>query len=342
MAAPSEDPPRTREVARSLHEVFGRDVTGEELTGQDGKTGAHLERVTVDGRSYVLKHLHLADDWLMRASGDLGIRPVLVWQDGWLDRLPPGFDHAVVAAAWDDRPEGRGAVLVMRDVAPYLVPEGDAALPAEQHQRFIDHMAALHAAFWGSTGTPGLLPLSTRLLLFSPVLSATERARGGSDPVPTELVPRGWARLAERAPRAAELLGALLSDPTPLVTGLEATPQTLVHGDWKAGNLGSQPDGRTILLDWAVPGIAPGCYDLAWYVCLNRARLPETKAATCHRYRDALERNDIDTAGWWEPQLALCLLGVMLAFGWEKALGDDDELTWWVQQVHAAEAWLER
>jgi len=342
MAALSEDPPSTRAVARSLRDLFGRDAVGEELTGEDGKTGARLERITVDGRSYVLKYLHLADDWLMRATGDLGIRSVLVWQDGWLDRLPAELDHAVVAAAWDDRPEGRGAVLVMRDVAPHLVPEGDEELPIDQHHAFIDHMATLHAAFWGCTSTPGLLPLSTRLLLFGPLLGATERARGGSDPVPTELAPRGWVRLAERAPRAAEIVGALLTDPTPLVTGLEATPQTFVHGDWKAGNLGSEPDGRTILLDWAVPGIAPGCYDLAWYVCLNRARLPETKEATFHRYRDALERHGIDTAGWWEQQLALCLLGVMLAFGWEKALGDGDELSWWVQQVHAAEAWLER
>lgn len=34
------------------------------------------------------------------------------------------------------------------------------------------------------------------------------------------------------------------------------TPATLVHGDWKAGNLGEHPDGRTILLDWGWPGRA--------------------------------------------------------------------------------------
>ena len=340
MVRPDDRTP-TRDVAPSLRALFGREVLGDELTGQDGKTGARLERITVDGRSYVLKHLHLADDWVMRATGDLGIRSVLVWQDGWLDRLPPELDHAVVAAAWDDRPEGRGAVLVMRDVAPHLVPEGDEALPAGQHRTFIEHMAGLHATFWGCPTTSGMLPLSTRLLMFGPPLGDTERARHGSDHVPTELVPRGWARLTEREPRTAGIVGALLTDPTPLVTTLAATPQTFVHGDWKAGNLGSQPDGRTILLDWAVPGIAPGSYDLAWYVCLNRARLPETKEATFGRYRNALEHRGIDTAGWWEQQLALCLLAVMLAFGWEKALGDGDELAWWTRQVHAAERWLQ-
>jgi aminoglycoside phosphotransferase (APT) family kinase protein len=97
--------------------------------------------------------------------------------------------------------------------------------------------------------------------------------------VPTQLVPAGWARLLVRASQAATIVAELLDDPVPLAAGLTATPQTFVHGDWKAGNLGSHPDGRTILLDWAVPGIAPGCIDLAWYVCLNRARLPESKEA---------------------------------------------------------------
>ncbi len=329
-------------VAVSLTELLGQPVTGDPLTGGDGKTGARLERVTLDGRRYVLKYLHLDDDWAMRATGDLEIRSVAIWRDGWLDRLPPSIDHAVVGAAWDDRPDGRGAVLVMHDVGEHLVPEGDDELPLDQHRTFIDHMAALHATFWRASATAGLLPLSTRLVFFGPQLGATERARGGDDPVPTEFVPAGWARLAERAPETAAIITGLLADPTPLVDGLTATPQTFVHGDWKAGNLGSHPDGRTILLDWAIPGIAPGCLDLAWYVCLNRARLPESKQDTFARYRAALEGRGIDTGDWWERQLTLSLLGIMLNFGWEKALGDADELAWWEDRVLAGRRELER
>jgi hypothetical protein len=337
-----DGPVPSRHVVASLTELFGHEVSGEELTGDDGKTGARLERVVVDGRPYVLKHLHLADDWGMRASGDLAIRAVAVWRDGWLDRLPRTIDHTVVAAAWDDRAERRGAVLVMRDVGEHLVPEGDALLPAEQHRNFVAHMAQLHATFWDRQGTPELLPLSTRLVLFSPLLGDTERALGGTDLVPTRLVPEGWLRLAERAPQAAAILRDLLDDPAPLAAGLTATPQTFVHGDWKAGNLGSHPDGQTILVDWAIPGIAPGCLDLAWYVCLNRARLPESKEATFAAYRAALERQGIETGDWWDHQLALSLLGIMLLFGWEKALGDDDELAWWEERVLAGVRWLDR
>ncbi len=326
----ADPPPAQRPVAPSLTALFGREVRGVPLTHTDGKTGARLERVTVDGQAYVVKYLHPAEDWVMRATGDVGLRAVAVWRDGWLDRLPPVIDHGVVGAAWDDRRDGRGAVLVMCDVAEHLVPEGDGQIPAVQHHRFLAHMAQLHASFWGCRATTGLLPLATRLTLFGPHLGETERARGGSDVVPTRLVPEGWSRLAQREPRAAEVVRALLDDPTPLVTALQATPQTLVHGDWKAGNLGSHLDGRTILLDWAVPGIAPGCSDLAWYVCLNRARLPETKEATLERYRHALEHHGIDTDPWWDRQCTWSLLGTFLQFGWEKALGDDAELAWWV------------
>jgi aminoglycoside phosphotransferase (APT) family kinase protein len=328
-------------IAGSVAELFGGSVTGEPVVSDDGKTGARLERVTVDGQAYVLKYLHASEDWIMRATDDRDHRAVAVWRDGWLDSLPAGIDHAVVAAAWDERPEGRGAVLVMHDVGEHLVPEGDAELPLAQHTAFIDHMAALHATFWDRRdATTGLLPLATRLTFFGPRLAETERARGGTDPVPTRLVPDGWARLAERTPRAAEIAFALLDDPSPLVTALDQTPQTLVHGDFKAGNLGSHPDGRTILLDWAVPGIAPPCSDLAWYVCLNRARLPESKEATLGRYREALERRDVDTGPWWDEQRSLSLLGAFLQFGWEKALGDDEELAWWQDRALEGAQWL--
>ena len=94
------------------------------------------------------------------------------------------------------------------------------------------------------------------------------------------------------------------------------------------GNLGRHPDGRTILLDWAYPGAGPPCWDLAWYLSLNAARLPVSKEDTIAAFRTALER-DVDTQGWFEDQLALSLLADMAAFGWEKALGADDELRWW-------------
>jgi hypothetical protein len=94
-------------------------------------------------------------------------------------------------------------------------------------------------------------------------------------------------------------------------------------------------EGRTILLDWSYPGVGPVLHELGWYLALNRARLPETKEAAIDRLRSALERHGVDTEAWWDEQLDLCLLGTLVQFGWEKALGDDEELAWWCERATA-------
>jgi thiamine kinase-like enzyme len=122
-------------------------------------------------------------------------------------------------------------------------------------------------------------------------------------------------------------------DPGPLVDQLAASPQTFLHGDWKMGNLGSHADGRTILLDWAYPGRGPAALELTWYLALNAARLPERKDDAIAAYRAALEQRGVDTRGWWDQQLAASIVAIMVMFGWEKAVGGDDELAWWEARV---------
>ena len=153
----------------------------------------------------------------------------------------------------------------------------------------------------------------------------------------------GWARFEARVPNrlAADVL-ALRDDTTTLSSALLATPQTLLHGDWKFSNLGVARDGRTVLLDWAYPGEGPICHELAWYLALNRSRLPvgHTKTSTIDEFAAALRRRGIATDGWFERQLRLCLLGAVVQFGWEKALGDDAELQWWCEQAAAGLPYL--
>ena len=42
----------------------------------------------------------------------------------------------------------------------------------------------------------------------------------------------------------------------------------------------------------------------------------------------------VDTAGWWDRQLELALLGAFVQLGWSKA-GDPAELAWWTERVVA-------
>jgi aminoglycoside phosphotransferase (APT) family kinase protein len=111
-----------------------------------------------------------------------------------------------------------------------------------------------------------------------------------------------------------------------------------VHSNFKLDNLGTDDAGRTVLLDWEQPGRGAPLSDLAWYLAINCRRLPQSKEASIAAYREELEGCGVDTGSWWERQLALCLLGAMVLFGWEKALGGyDEELAWWeTRSVRAA------
>lgn len=305
---------------------------------EDTKSGARFERLTIDGQQFVLKYQDPRDDWLLRAAGDEGKSYVRLWQSGLLDRLPDVLDHAVVAAAFH---ETVGMVL-LRDVSDALLRPGTPFTPA-QHERYMDHMAALHAEFWGWHDEVGLTPLSKRYLMFSPAVAAAEATRGTDALVPAVMA-EGWKQLPGVAPALAAAVQPLLVDPTPLVDALARVPHTLVHGDWKAANLGTHPDGRTVLLDFGeAPGEASPLADLSWYLALNAELLPEPKDAVLQTYRTALERHGVDTAGWWDEAVALELLGCMVQFGWEKALGGPgEELDWWEEWAIGGTARLRR
>jgi hypothetical protein len=319
-----------RPVAGSVDELLADATLRVPMSAADSKSGATFERVVIDGERFVVKHVSPDRDWIARAYGDLGPWTVSVWGSGLLDFVPHCIDHTYAGAARSGR---HGAVL-MRDVGEWLVPEGGEPVGEADHLGFLDDIAALHAAFWEWEDDVGLTPFPNRFFLFSPWIIACEAALGFPEPVPV-IARDGWARLREIAPRTFAVLEPLSLDPSPLVAGLEATPQTFVHGDTKMGNLGRHRDGRTILIDWALPGRSVGCMELAHYLALNRARIPAGFApeTTIDEYRAALERHGIDTGPWWERQLGLSLLGIMVLLGWEKALGPPDDLTWWEAQV---------
>jgi hypothetical protein len=332
--------PETPAVFASVTELIAGATSRVSLTEGAGKSGARLERLVIGGQPYVLKHLDLAQDWTMRASGSLRGAPLLAWERGLLARLPACFNQPIVGVC---RIGGNGSVpsggcaLLMRDVARWLVPVSDEPIGLEQHLRFLRHMAALHAAFWACGGECEVVPVMHRYLELSPWLAQAEAFVGSGHLVP-RLVGEGWPRLAEVAPAAASVVTPLARDPGPLVEALAGTPQTFVHSNWKLDNLGTDADGRTVVLDWEQPGRGAPLSDLAWYLAINCRRLPQGKDDAIAAYRGALEEHGISTEAWWDRQLALCLLGALVQFGWEKALGGyDEELAWWeTQAVRAA------
>jgi hypothetical protein len=316
-----------RPVARSVDELITGATSRVPMDATDSKSGARFERVVIDDESFVLKHVDHRDDWIMRQTGDVGCLPVRLWETGVFDLLPACIDHATVGAA---REGGRGAVL-MRDVGEWLVPAGDAPVTPEQHLRLLDHLAVLHATTWGWHDDVGLLPVANRYSFFGPAAMECEAALGFPQPVPAIAVD-GWRRLDDASPELADALRPLRHAPWALFDALADTPSALLHGDTKFTNTGCGPDGRTVLVDWSMSGAGPPLAEVVHSLALNRARIPEGhgRDVTIAAYRAALEGHGVDTAPWFERQLALCLVGVMLQLGWEKAFDESGaELAWW-------------
>lgn len=316
----------------------------EPLVDNAGKSGATIERTTLDGQRYVVKYLDRRQDWTMRAGGVIGGATLELWNRGILARLPECIDQPILAVATgvrDDDPDGVCVTaVVMRDVGEAIVAANDDVIPMATHRQFLAHMAAIHVRFWQAGPEIDIVPAMTRYMELSPWTAQTE-SELGSDHVVPKLIAQGWPLLEQVAPEAARISLPLAQDPWPLVQSLATTPQTLVHGNFKLDNLGVTSDGRTVLLDWEGSGRGAGASDLAWYLAINCRRLPESKEQAIAAYREALEALGIDTSPWWERQLALSLLGGLVQFGWEKAFGGlDDELAWWQEKAVAAEPLL--
>jgi hypothetical protein len=316
-----------RPVADSVDALVAGATSRTPVEFEDAKSGARFERVVLHGERLLLKHVDVRDDWIMRQTGDVGCIPIRLWEAGIYDVVPDCIEHATVGAARDGT---HGAVL-LRDVGEWLVPGGDDPIDPEQHLGFLDHLAALHAAMWGWEDTVGLLPLANRYSFFGPDALECEAALGFPQAVP-RIATDGWTRLADASPELDAALRPLRRAPWPLLDALADTPATFLHGDTKAANLGRLPDGRTIMIDWSQSGAGPPLAEIVHSLALNRARIPRelTRDSTVDAYRAALERHGIDTSRWFERQLSLCLVGVMLQLAWEKALDPTgDELAWW-------------
>ncbi|HEY2815108.1 MAG TPA: phosphotransferase [Acidimicrobiales bacterium] len=322
-----------RPVVSSVEELLEGATSRESFGTTDSKSGSAFERVVIDREPFIVKHVHVDSDWTMRFNGDIGCHPAQVWRSGLMDVVPERIDHGVVGVATGLGRNGWGAAILMRDVSEAMVPPGDDLLDVEQHVSFIDDLAALSARMWEWKDDVGLVPLENRWTWFNHVSLAVEEVLGWPEPVP-KIASEGWRKFAEHAPRDVfDVVDTLRRDPAALIASVRSTPLTFVHGDWKLGNVGTAADGRTVLIDWTYPGESPCCFELTWYLALNRARLPMSKEDTVDRFRSSLERAGIDTSDWFERQLALSFLAALAVFGWEKALGDGNELGWWCDRA---------
>jgi aminoglycoside phosphotransferase (APT) family kinase protein len=328
----------TRVVARSIDELLDGALDRQPIKHADSKSGAAMERVWIEGSSFVVKHF-TEPDWLADASRDVECRAVSLFEHGVYDLVADIVDPTVVAAARLS-PTGSGwpAALLMRDVADAFVPE-DAPVTDDTHAAFLEAMAALHARFWEQPPPTDYMRFAVNYDMLSLRQAVKERDELGDRSDVLRIVLAGWQAIEQTAPAVWSVVSDVLHDPTPLVAALAETPSTFLQGDWKMGNLGRGPDGKVVLVDWDRPTIGAPAVELAWYLGVNCDRMPESKEAATARYRDALEGHGIETGPWWDTQFDLACLGALLQFGWSK-VGQPEEFGWWATAAARAVAHL--
>lgn len=326
LGAPTPSPAGER-LLRELGEVARR-----EPLVHPGQAGGWIERVTLaDGRTLVVKQVVPERDFQGRVSGGFG-REAALWEAGILQRMPPEVDAAILAAVGDD---GR-AVLVMRDVSPFLV---GAAGPLTRgtSRRLLTALAAIHRTFAGERHDC-LMRLESYLTMTSP--AQLEPVLAGEDYIP-KVMAIGWEVFAEAAPRdVAQLVLAQHADPAGLAALLDEAGSGVAHCDFRGANLALEP-GRVVVLDWGLATQAPGTVDLAWYLFVNGWRIGATKEELIADYQAAA--GDL----YDERALRLGMLGGVCWFGGLLAheLIESDaakrerarqELDWWCARVREA------
>jgi hypothetical protein len=332
-------------------------------------SGNTLERVvvTVAGaeRRLVLKRFSIERDWIMRLTHDHAVREVALYRHGIYARLPHVCYVPIVAVAQD----GETWASLMDDVAAGL-PAADGALKLDDLRRYLTHLAAVHTQFMDdeTCHNPALGLSSLRdfvQILAAPTVQG-ECAAGQANPV-LEAARRGWQVFTDVAPpEAVRIVGELARDPEPLLVLLAHMPHTLLHGDFKAANLGCWPPTsskqatapteavRTIMLDWQDAARGPALLDFGYFLAISGPRLPISKPAAIDIYRRACaDRGYNYSDQQWERDLDLGLLaGGALRLLWQKALGTQspdpalraaqmEELHWWSDVTLRARRWLD-
>lgn len=329
-----------RPVAGSVEELLADATVREPFGTTDSKSGSEFERVLIDGEWHVVKYIHVDGDFTMRVLGDIAPLPVAVWQSGLMDCAPDLISHGVVGAARGWGRNGWGGAVLMHDMSDEMIPPGDDAVSLDDHFTMLDHLAGMSARTWNWRDDVGLVPYENRWQFFGLGSDQCEQELGFPVEV-NRIAAGGWVQFDQRAPAdVRETIEQLRTDGGPLISGLRSTPSSFLHGDWKLGNVGRARDGRTILIDWSYPGEGPVCHELGWYLALNAARIPCSKEESIAAFRKSLEQHGVATADWFDRQLDLALLGTLVQFGWEKALGSGDELGWWCERARMGAARL--
>ena len=324
----------------TLPELLGANRLGgipEEDFPTDGWSGSAFSRLRrPDGATFVLKRTSPATDWIVRTTGDGGLREA--WAATVLPHAFPDpgelrFPYPGAAA------DGHGAAILMPDLSAELIawdrPGDDAVVDLSTLDRVLAALARLHATPWpaavarASADRPPWCPLPERLTLTSRPTCEVNLAAGGAARRAAERLLEGWDAFDRHAPAAAgDLVARLATDPSPLVAALERLPGVGLHGDLKLANVALFDDRGVAIVDWQMTLVAPVAVELGWFVVSNSSALPVPFEGIVERYRAATRRlaSPPPETDWSAERDLARIVGLLLR-GWRKGLDDESRAT---------------
>lgn len=321
------------EVLSALLSVRVRAVTRQPLEVAHRSANAHYEILleTDAGRSrLILKEFQPQRDWVMRLTHDTFTREAMLFVHGIYAQMPAQIIVPMIAVA---RHGGTWATL-LHDISSELLPSDRMLLP-DDARFLLENLAALHAHFWNDRNLEnnalGLSSLEDFVTILSPA-RVKEEIRAGRDHPVLEMAVRGWVRFEQTAPKdVVKVVGALQEKPTLMLDILEKMPPTLLHGDFKLGNLGIYATGETIALDWQDATRGAGVLDLGYFVTLNAQWLPFGKTEALEIYRQAMQAYG-HSISMGDIELGL-IVGGALRLMWLMILNDNRDLAWWYDLI---------
>ncbi len=271
-------------AADTLSELLSKHVTRvtcQPMNGHSGLAGGRLSYVNTNEGRLVLKEMSSNTDWIMYSSNDTRCRAVRLWQYGLLDQMLPHLEHKILACAHD----GDGWAILMEDLTGL---SGDEAVTPNSVPVFLDALARLHARFWSDTSLedPRLGLQNSAQMLKS--IHLAENYEDLDKGVLPKWIQDGWKSLDTLLePKVYQLMKDLIENPLPLVEAIQRYPATLLHGDYRGGNLAY--NGSPIALDWQGASRSLMSFDLAWFTKWGYVTDTIGEEEAARYYRNRLE-----------------------------------------------------
>jgi hypothetical protein len=185
------------------------------------------------------------------------------------------------------------AIIAADSAGEWLVLEAVAAekpslkWDADEYRAAVRALASLHERFWNLGEDLAVYPWLSR-----PLTNDFEFYVYAAVSAMEKIMVDDRHPSITRSLRALTGLGLVLTQIEQVVAILAAAPPTLLHGDFRPGNIALQEEAEMVVFDWQLAGIGPGVLDIVTFVnaCRwERADLPIAGAELMELYRSEME-----------------------------------------------------